>query len=105
MILKHHVTYLLQGEEIPGILFLTSECLGLVLPGSHKTKFIHLCLLKEVTRIHRVFFGGYFTGLSVIIKSGESILVKFESEDFQNEVSTKIVRMRKFSSFFFQKSA
>lgn len=97
MILKHQVMYLLQSDEIPGILILTSECLVLVLPGSHKTKFLHVCLLKEVTKIHRVFFGGYFTGLSVIVKSGESILVKFETEDSQNEVSTKIVRMRKIS--------
>lgn len=93
------MAYFWQGEEIPGFVFLTSEVFGLILPGSHKTKFIHLNLLKEMVKIHRVFFGGYFSGLHIIMKSGESSFVKFNSEDDQNEVSTKIVRMRKFLPF------
>ena len=81
------------GAEQPAAFVLTNASVRVLFTHNNRKEASRSFALGAIRELVRVSYGGAFCALEVSCVDGASFLFRFESEDAQQEVSRKLVRM------------
>lgn len=85
--------FLFCGAEQPAAFVVTSSAVRILFTHNNRKESSRSFGLSAVRELVRLSYGGAFIALEVVCVDGASFVFKFESEEAQQEVSRKLVRM------------
>lgn len=81
------------GSEQPAAFVLTTASVRVLFTHNNRKEASRCYSLGAIRELVRISYGGAFCALEVACVDGASFVFRFESEDAQQEVSRKLVRM------------